>query len=109
MCAVQTVGYGDMSLQYESSRYVFMFVSSFLRLHVNGIDCNMYFRIFSIFYIITSVIVVAGAIGNFGAVQLAMAFEKKKEEALNKELDLESLLAMVGVEHRAVVCEISLC
>lgn len=44
-------------------------------------------------------IVVAGAIGNFGAVQLAIEYEKKKEKALNKELDLESLLAMVSIAH----------
>eukprot|EP00602_Paraphysomonas_sp_CaronLab_P009788 CAMPEP_0185027168 /NCGR_PEP_ID=MMETSP1103-20130426/11947_1 /TAXON_ID=36769 /ORGANISM="Paraphysomonas bandaiensis, Strain Caron Lab Isolate" /LENGTH=281 /DNA_ID=CAMNT_0027561041 /DNA_START=157 /DNA_END=1002 /DNA_ORIENTATION=+ len=65
-----TVGYGDMSLEYESS------------------------RVFSIFYIIVSVIVVAGAIGNFGAVQVEMEMERKKREALNKELDLESIIAM---------------
>jgi hypothetical protein len=51
-------------------------------------------RIFSIFYIIISVIVVASAIGNFGAVQIEIANEKRKLEMLSKELDLQAIIAM---------------
>ena len=50
--------------------------------------------IFSIFYIIVSVIVVASAIGNFGAVQIEIANEKRKLEMLSKELDLDAIIAM---------------
>jgi hypothetical protein len=51
-------------------------------------------RLFSIFYIITSVLVVATAIGNFGVIQIEIAAEKLKLELLNKELDLQAVLAM---------------
>lgn len=56
------MGYGDLTIEKESS------------------------RIFSIFYIIISVVIVAGALGNIGAVQVAIAVEKKRNAMLTKKL-----------------------
>ena len=39
-------------------------------------------------------IVVASAIGNFGAVQIEIANEKRKLAMLSKELDLDAIIAM---------------
>lgn len=39
-------------------------------------------------------IVVAAAIGNFGAIQAEIAAEKKKIELLNRKLDLQMILDM---------------
>jgi hypothetical protein len=50
--------------------------------------------VFLIFYIIFSVIIVAGAIGNFGIVKMEMSFEERKIALLSKELDMEAILAM---------------
>uniref|UniRef100_A0A7S2DFV6 Potassium channel domain-containing protein n=1 Tax=Octactis speculum TaxID=3111310 RepID=A0A7S2DFV6_9STRA len=66
---VTTVGYGDMAILKESS------------------------RIFSIFFIIVAVLVVATAIGNFSAVAAAMAREKKELDILNN-LTAEDLMNM---------------
>ena len=49
---------------------------------------------FLIFYIFFSVIIVAGALGKFGSVKMEMAFEKRKIELLEKELDLQAILDM---------------
>lgn len=65
-----TVGYGDLTLEEQSS------------------------RVFSIFYIIVSVIAVAGAIGNIGAVQVAISMEKKRNEMLTRPLDLQAIIDM---------------
>ena len=43
-------------------------------------------RAFSVFYIITSVVIVAGALGNIGAVQVAIAVEKKRNAMLTRKL-----------------------
>jgi hypothetical protein len=59
---IQTVGYGDLTIEKQSS------------------------RVFSVFYIIVSVVIVAGAIGNIGAVQVAIAAEKKRNAMLTKKL-----------------------
>jgi len=65
-----TVGYGDLTLEKESS------------------------RVFSIFYIIVSVISVAAAIGNIGSVQVAISLEKKRNAMLTRKLDLAAIIAM---------------
>lgn len=65
-----TVGYGDLSLTEESSRN------------------------FSIFYILTSTMIVAAAIGNFSAVQMEKALDAKRKEMLSKKLSIEEVLAM---------------
>ena len=65
-------------------------VSLSLFLMVSDIIC----RVFLIFYIITSVIVVAGAIGNFGSVKMEMAFEKRKIDMLKREFDMDALMEM---------------
>lgn len=59
---MQTVGYGDLTIEKESS------------------------RIFSVFYIILSVVIVAGALGNIGAVQVSIAAEKKRNAMLTRKL-----------------------
>jgi len=51
-------------------------------------------RIFSIFYIIVSVIVVAGAIGNLAAIDAEIKHEKQKLALLERKLDLSAILAM---------------
>lgn len=56
------MGYGDLSLTKKSSRE------------------------FSVFYIILSVVTVAGALGNIGSVQVAIAAEKKRNAMLTKKL-----------------------
>eukprot|EP00603_Paraphysomonas_imperforata_P001213 CAMPEP_0114424536 /NCGR_PEP_ID=MMETSP0103-20121206/6748_1 /TAXON_ID=37642 ORGANISM="Paraphysomonas imperforata, Strain PA2" /NCGR_SAMPLE_ID=MMETSP0103 /ASSEMBLY_ACC=CAM_ASM_000201 /LENGTH=287 /DNA_ID=CAMNT_0001593299 /DNA_START=360 /DNA_END=1223 /DNA_ORIENTATION=+ len=65
-----SVGYGDRELSKQSS------------------------RMFLIFYIIISVIVVAGAIGNFGSIKMEMAFEERKLAMLKKEFDMDALMQM---------------
>mmetsp|Transcript_19060 Transcript_19060/g.35522 ORF Transcript_19060/g.35522 Transcript_19060/m.35522 type:complete len:650 (-) Transcript_19060:61-2010(-) len=68
--ATMTIGYGDPVLQNPSS------------------------RTFSIFYVFFSVVVIAMALGNIGAIKLTIRQEKKKFEMLNKKLDLNSIIAM---------------
>lgn len=60
-------GYGDMSLTKQSSRN------------------------FSIFYILVSTMVVAVALGNFGAVQMEIAAEKRRRELLSRKLDMNMI------------------
>jgi len=62
-----TVGFGDLPLQYDST------------------------KIFAIFYSLIAVATVAGAIGNFTATKLEIAAEKKKLELLNKRLNLDTI------------------
>jgi voltage-gated potassium channel Kch len=63
-----TVGYGDLSLTKESS------------------------RLFSIFYILFSVMIVAASIGNFAVVASEIQFEKNKTRLLEKSLDENLIL-----------------
>lgn len=53
------------------------------------------FRIFTTFYIITSVIVVAAALGNIGTIHHEIARDKQKREALRRDLDLDMIAALV--------------
>ena len=55
--------------------------------------CDFY-SVFLIFYISVSVIVVAGAIGNFGSVKMEIAFENRKIALLKKELDMRTIMEM---------------
>jgi potassium channel subfamily K len=65
-----TVGYGDMSLENESS------------------------KIFSIFYILMSVMTVATAIGNFQSIHADMEAEKKRNQLLEMELNEDMLTGL---------------
>lgn len=49
---------------------------------------------FLIVYIVLSVIIVAGAIGNFGSIKLEMVFDERRIEMLTRDLDMEALLKM---------------
>ena len=64
-------------------------------------------RIFSIFYIVLAVVLMTTAIGNFAAVQMEIAHEKKKLSMLNTKLDIEAIRAMdtdgKGVDEMAFV------
>ena len=51
-------------------------------------------RTFSIFYVLFSVVIIAMALGNIGAIKLAMRQEKKKFDMLHRKLDLSSIIAM---------------
>lgn len=51
-------------------------------------------RTFSIFYVLFSVVIIAMALGNIGAIKLTIRQEKKKFEMLHKKLDLNSIIAM---------------
>lgn len=70
ICTTSTVGYGDLTIQYKSS------------------------RIFLIFYIPVSVCIVAVAIGNFATISLEKAAEKKKLEFLRRKLDFTMIKEM---------------
>mmetsp|Transcript_2503 Transcript_2503/g.4678 ORF Transcript_2503/g.4678 Transcript_2503/m.4678 type:complete len:433 (-) Transcript_2503:22-1320(-) len=65
-----TVGYGDLSLEKESS------------------------RLFSFFYIITSTMVVAGMLGNLASIKMEMEMEKKQKELLARKLDMSMIAEM---------------
>jgi hypothetical protein len=56
--------------------------------------CIYYYRLFSIFYIICSVLIVATAIGNFGAIKVELVNDKKRLEMLSTKLDMTSLKQM---------------
>jgi len=62
-----TVGYGDTPLTLESS------------------------RMFAIFYILSSCVIVAVAIANLGTVQLEIASEKKRLNMLQRKLDFNMI------------------
>lgn len=74
-----------MPLDYQSSRYVHPIVNIALFMHG---------RIFSIFYIIISVITMAFTISKISSVLIEIDAEKKFISMLGKELDIESILAM---------------
>ena len=65
-----TVGYGDLAIEKDSS------------------------RAFSVFYILFSVILVAAAIGNFGAIQAEIKAERDRDAMLSKKLDIDMLRKM---------------
>jgi hypothetical protein len=62
-----TVGYGDLTVANEGS------------------------RLFSIFYILISVIVVAASLGNLGAIQIEKDAAARKEKALKRPLDFNMI------------------
>lgn len=59
--------------------------------HVANLFLN---RTFSIFYVLFSVVIIAMALGNIGAIKLTIRQEKKKFDMLHKKLDLNSIIAM---------------
>jgi potassium channel subfamily K len=65
-----TVGYGDLNMIYQSS------------------------RMFSIFYIILSVVIVAAAIGNITTINFEIKTEKRRLENLNRKLDFSMIREM---------------
>ena len=60
-----TVGYGDVPITYDSS------------------------RLFSIFYVLTSVVLVAVAIGNLASIKLLIQNDKKRMEQMTRKLDFK--------------------
>lgn len=65
-----TVGYGDLNMVNQSS------------------------RLFSIFYIILSVVIVAAAIGNITTINFEIKTEKRRLENLNRKLDFSMIREM---------------
>jgi len=53
-------------------------------------------RLFNVFYVLASVLIVTAAIGTFSSVQREKAFEEKRMAMLNKPLDAASILTMQG-------------
>jgi len=79
-----TVGYGDLTLEKESS------------------------RIFSIFFVLAGFALVGAAIGNIGALRVELAMERQKKELLSKSLSLDMIADMDrdgnGVDKCEFVC-----
>jgi hypothetical protein len=63
-------------------------------MHLNLCIYVYYYRLFSIFYIICSVLIVATAIGNFGAIKVELVNDKKILKMLSTKLDMTSLKQM---------------
>lgn len=73
----------------SNSKFI-IYAFKFMHLYL----CIYYYRLFSIFYIICSVLIVATAIGNFGAIKVELVNDKKRLEMLSTKLDMTSLKQM---------------
>jgi hypothetical protein len=78
---------GYTCIKVLNIHYFFSLISP----HVANLFLN---RTFSIFYVLFSVVIIAMALGNIGAIKLTIRQEKKKFDMLHKKLDLNSIIAM---------------
>lgn len=77
--STMTIGYGDMNVTSDSS------------------------RLFSTFYLLISVVVVAIAIGNVSSVLLEMSLEKEKLKKLEQGLSIDSFVTLLSCDADGII------